>query len=427
MALFDIDHWREIGAALAGNKVRTALTAFGVFWGIFMLMVMLGAGNGLQNGVMQGFANGATNSCFFWSRSTTKPYKGLPPGRPIRLDVDDWKAIREQVPEAGIVAPRLQLGGFRGGNNVVRGDKTGAFSVMGDVPEFRDVQNLRIDEGRFVDRLDIEQKRKVAVIGTRVREVLFEPGEDPIGEHIRINGVYFKVVGMHRPRVGGGGGGGQDPNEAAQTIHIPLTAFQQAFNQPGRVAWFAITSADGVPASETEENVIDLLRRRHRVAPDDDRAIGHFNVEEEFTKVQGLFLGIRLLIWIVGTGTLAAGVIGVSNIMLVIVRERTKEIGVRRAIGATPVTIMGQIVLEAVLLTAAAGYFGLILGMLVVDQVARALPEGGASQMFSRPEVAVTAALQALAILIGSGVLAGLIPAQRAVSVRPVEALRVET
>ncbi len=422
MALFDIDNWREILSALTANKLRTTLTAFGVFWGIFMLMLMLGSGKGLENGVTRDFANGATNSFFVWSRSTTKPYQGLAPGRRIRLTDDDWRAIQRRVPEAGVIAPRLQLGGFRGGNNVVRKDNTGAFSVMGDVPEFRSIQNLRIERGRFINDPDIEDKRKVAVIGDRVREVLFDPDEDPLGEYIRINGVYFQVVGMHKPRVGGDG---NDPNDAAQTIHIPLSAFQQAFNQPGRIHWFAITSAPGVPASVTEERVISLLKRRHRVAPEDDRAIGHFNLEEEFNKIQGLFAGIRTLVWIVGIGTLAAGVIGVGNIMLVIVRERTKEIGIRRALGATPLTIMGQVVLEAVFLTSSAGYCGLILGMLAMDGVAR-LVAGGDAQMFVSPGVELEAALKALGILIVSGVAAGLIPAQRAVAVRPVEALRVE-
>lgn len=424
MSLFDLDHWREIGAALASNKLRTALTAFGVFWGIFMLMVMLGSGNGLENGVERGFSDGATNSFFVWARSTSEPYKGLPRGRRLRLGDEDWRALERQIASADVVAPRLQLGGFRGGNNVLRGERSGAFSVMGDVPEFRDVENLRIDRGRFVNALDIERERKVAIIGERVRQVLFEPGEDPIGESIRINGVMFKVVGLHRPRVGGEG---DDPNDAAQTIHVPLTTFQRAFNQPGRIHWFAVTSAPGVRASVTEREVLDLLKRRHRVAPDDRRAFGHYNVEEEYLKIQGLFLGIRTLIWIVGTGTLAAGVIGVSNIMLVIVRERTKEIGVRRALGATPMSIRAQVILESVLLTAGAGYLGLILGMVVVDAVDALIDRSGGAGMFADPAVGLVAALQALAILIGSGVVAGWIPAERAVAVRPVEALRMET
>ncbi len=418
MSLVDRDHWREIYEALRGNKVRTLLTAFGVFWGIFMLMVMLASGNGLWNGVRSGFSDGATNSVFIWSQRTSKPWRGMPSGRVIQLDASDAAAIRSQVPEAGIICPRNQLGGFRGGNNVGRGTKAGAFSVMGDVPEIARIQAVRIVTGRFLNRLDVDERRKVAVIGTRVREVLFGKDEDPLGGSIRINGVYFKVIGVFKPNRSG-----DDRDEEPQTIFVPFTTFQSAFNFGDRVGWFAIISKDGVPASVAETKVLTLLKERHRVAPDDSRAFGHFNLEEEYGQIQGLFGGIGALVWIVGIGTLSAGVIGVSNIMLVIVRERTNEIGVRRAVGATPFAITAQIVFEALILTTFAGYLGLVAGVGVVEVIAHAIA-ASPTEMFRDPEVPFQSALTTLAILVAAGILAGLVPARRAVKVSPVEALR---
>jgi len=418
--LFDLDHWQEIRVALLRNRARTALTAFGVFWGIFLLMVMLGSGSGLRKGVLQGFADGATNSFFLWTQRTQKPYAGMPAGRGIRLTNADVEAIREKVPEAEVVAPRNQLRGFGGGNNVSRGRKTGAFSVMGDYPDIRRVQPLRIETGRFLNPIDVEESRKVAVIGTRVRELLFSRGEEPIGDSIVIGGVYFQVVGVFAsPRTG------DAAERDAQTIFVPFTTFQRAFNYGDRVGWMAIISRPDVPASEAEERVLSLLRSRHKVAPDDLRAFGHFNLEEEYSKIQGLFSGIRLLVWIVGVGTLAAGVIGVSNIMLIIVKERTKEIGIRRALGAKPSAVVSQIVSESVILTSLAGYLGLVAGIALVVAIGRLLPPGGAG-MFLDPDVGVGEALQALAILVAAGVVAGLAPAQRALAVSPTVALRSE-
>ncbi|MBK9374116.1 MAG: ABC transporter permease [Holophagales bacterium] len=418
--LLDLDHWQEIRVALFRNRTRTALTAFGVFWGIFLLMVMLGSGSGLKKGVLQGFSDGATNSFFIWTQRTQKPFAGMPAGRGIRMTNADVAAIREKVPEVEVVAPRNQLRGFGGGNNVSRGRKTGAFSVMGDYPEIRRVQSLRLESGRFLNPIDVEESRKVAVIGTRVLELLFARGEEPIGDSIVIRGVYFQVVGVFvSPQTG------DAAERDAQTIFVPFTTFQRAFNYGDRVGWMAIISRPDVPASVAEEKVLSLLRSRHRVAPDDLRAFGHFNLEEEYTKIQGLFSGIRLLVWIVGVGTLAAGVIGVSNIMLIIVRERTKEIGIRRALGAKPSAVVSQIVSESVILTSLAGYLGLVAGIALVVGIGRLLPPGGAG-MFLDPDVGVGEALQALAILVVAGVLAGLAPAQRALAVSPTVALRSE-
>ncbi len=290
---------------------------------------------------------------------------------------------------------------------------------MGDYPEIRGIQNVRIDHGRFLNPLDLEEGRKVAVIGTRVQELLFDAGEEPIGDFVRINGVYFKVIGVFSPTSRG--------NQAlrdAETIYIPFTTFQRAFNVGDEVGWFAITSKPGISASLVEERVLELLAQRHRVHPEDRRAFGHWNTEEEFRQLQGLFGGIRVLIWIVGVGTLTAGVIGVSNIMLIVVKERTKEIGLRRAIGATPMSIIAQILLESVALTALSGYLGLLAGVVVVEGSRIAMQTAGVNaDMFQNPGVSFSNALQALAILIICGALAGLIPARRAVAISPVEAL----
>lgn len=419
--LFDLDHWQEIKATLLRNRLRTLLTAFGVFWGIFLLMVMLGSGAGLRNGVMQGFASSATNSFFIWTQRTQKPFAGMPAGRRLQLTNADVVAIRDKVKEAELVAPRNQLGGFGGGNNVTRGRRAGAFSVMGDYPDIRRIQSLGLESGRFLNPLDVEELRKVAVIGTRVREVLFARGEAPVGESIVIGGVYFQVVGVFKSSQSG-----EDAVRDAQTIFVPFTTFQRAFNFGDKVGWLAVISRSDVPASVAEENVLSLLRSRHKVAPDDLRAFGHFNLEEEFDKVRGLFQGIRVLVWLVGIGTLAAGVIGVSNIMLIIVKERTKEIGIRRAVGARPSAVVGQIVSEAVILTSCAGYLGLVAGIALMALVGHLLPPSDGGSMFVNPDVGVGEALKALAVLIAAGVLAGLAPAQRALAVSPTVALRSE-
>ena len=367
--MFDLDHFQEIWTALSKNRLRTFLTAFGVFWGIFLLMLLLGSGNGLKNGIDAGFSGSATNSFFIWGMRTSKPFAGLLAGRSIEFTNADVEEIRRQVPEARVIAPRLQLGGFRGGATATRGIHTGAYTVMGDMPEIATIQSLAVSSGRFLNRLDIEDKRKVAVIGNRVREVLFEADEDPIGHGIRINGIEFQVVGLFRSRQSG-----NDGERDAETIFVPFSTFQQAFNAANEVQWMAVTSVDGVAAAVVEKKVLDILRARHKVSPQDNRGIGHFNLEEEYAKIQGLMTGIKLLMWIVGIGTLAAGAIGVSNIMLIIVRERTKELGLRRAIGATPWKVQGQIVLEAVILTLGSGLLGLSAGVGVLELVNRLLP-----------------------------------------------------
>lgn len=416
--IFERDNWQEIFATIRKNKLRTFLTMLGVFWGIFMLVIMLGSGNGLRNGVLHGFAGTATNSFYMWTQPTNKAYKGMKPGRQFYFNLADVEALK-QMPELDIVSPMLQLGGYEEANNVVRGLKTAACGIQANYPNCAKIKQILIQKGRFLNELDIKEKRKVCVIGPRVAEMLFKKGEEVIGEYIRVNGVYFKIIGLTKIASDGGEG-----REDAQKINIPFTTYQNAFNSGDRVGWFAIKSRDDVPAQVSEEKVIALLKERHKVAPDDMKAIGHWNMAVEFKKMSGLFFGIELLVWIVGSGTLLAGVIGISNIMLIVVKERTKEIGVKRALGAVPAQIIGQIVLESVFLTAISGYFGLVLGIGLMELLNMAL--GNSLDMFQDPTVDLSVAVTALTILIISGAIAGLIPANKAVSIKPVEALRSE-
>jgi len=420
--IFDKDNWLEIAGTLRQNKLRSFMTAFGVFWGIFMLIIMVAAGNGLYNGAMHDFQSLAANSVFLWTQPTTQPFKGFPRGRRFNFDNDDIAALRSHIPEIEYLAPRNQLGGFRKVTNVNRGLKNGAFNIYGDYPEIAYISLMDIVTGRFINHMDLKEKRKVAVIGARVREILFEPKEDPIGQYILVKGVYFKVIGAFESRKEG-----DEADEETQAVFIPFTIFQQAFNYGNLVGWFSLTARKDVPASEVEKKAIAFLAERHQVAPDDAHAIGHWNTEKEYQKMTNLFIGINALIWFVGTCTLIAGVIGVSNIMLFIVKERTREIGIKRALGATPFAVIGQIILESVILTTVAGYFGLVFGVGITELVAAALKgAGGGSEFFKDPEVSLTVAATALAVLIVSGALAGLIPAKRAVSIKPVEAIRNE-
>lgn len=414
--MFDSDRWNEIWTTLSRKKLRSFLTAFGVGWGIFMLIVMLGAGNGLSNGVNKAFSGWASNSCFVWAQTTSLPYQGFPRGRFFSFDNQDIELIRRRVPGVDALAPRLQLGGWRGGNNVEYMGRTGAFSVNGDLPDVLRIQGTDIVKGRFLNEKDVLDTRKVAVIGSRVAEVLYPDGEEPIGTWIKVQGVYFQVVGVHRPAGSANMGGDQ-----SATIHVPFTTFQRAFNAINRVGWFALTAKPGTPASQVQADVKKLLAARHRIHPDDDMAFGSFNVEEMFDMTNNLFLAITGLGWFVGILTLLAGAIGVSNIMLVVIRERTNEIGVRRSIGATPRAITTQIVLESLTLTVVAGYIGLLIGMLILEGVSAA---GIDSPFFAKPEIDLLVALIALGVLILSGLLAGWFPARRALAIKPVDALR---
>lgn len=420
--ILDTDSLQEILITLKKNKLRSFLTAFGVFWGIFMLVIMLGSGRGLQNGVTAGFSKLASNAVFMWTRSTSIPYQGLPKGRRFRMNTDDAEAIKKSIPEVDKIAPRIELANSEGMNNVTRGLKTGTFDVYGDYPDYIHIRFVDMTQGRFLNNLDIERRRKVAVIGIRVYQELFEPNEDPLGSYIEINGVYFQVVGVFNIE-----DLGEEDQDDLKRVYVPLTTFQQSFNYGRNIGWLSLTSKPGIPVSEVKDKVVRFLSVRHKISPDDTRAFGYWNTEQEFNKVMMLFTGINFLIWFVGIFTLIAGVIGVSNIMLIVVKERTKEIGIRRAVGATPYRIMGQIVSESVLLTSFSGYWGLAFGVVILEIVSKVIGKGNSNQtMFANPEVDFNIALVALGVLIFSGIIAGLIPARRAVAVKPVDAIRIE-
>ena len=421
MQILELDTWNEIALSLKKNKLRTFLTGFGVSWGILMLIFMLGAGNGLKNGVTGGFGDFATNSFFVWTQATTMPYKGFPRGRQFNFVTEDIQAIKDKVPEVDIVAPKLQGGRWGSdGNNVVRGKYSGSYTINGDYPEVFKIDPVTIEGGRLLNIKDVDEKRKVAVIGIRVREVLFEKDENPIGEQIQIQGVYFTVIGVVIPK-----GSVNMNGDKKKMIWIPFSTLQQVYNYGNTVGFFAMTAKEGVPASIAEEKVRDLLAERHQVSPDDEMALGGFNIEKEYKKMTGLFTAINLVIWIVGLGTLFAGVIGVSNIMMIVVKERTKEIGVRRAIGATPANIVGQIIMESVVLTFFAGLFGLLIGVWALEAI-KPLFEAAEESFIKNPEVDIKVVLFAIFVIVVTGAFAGFLPAQRAIKIKAIDALRDE-
>ncbi len=417
------DLWHEIAVVLGRNKLRTFLTGFGVFWGIFMLVIMLGSGNGLKNGTTAGFAGNATNSMFMWTMPTSKAYKGFKAGRRINFRNADIPAIQEGVPNLDVISPRAQAGGHRGASNVTRGVKTGAFSISGDYPQMVKIQPVKILQGRYINDNDIAEKRKVCIIGIEVYNALYMPGEEVLGSYIKAQGINYKVVGLFSAV-------SSDANRSEQqekTIIIPLTTFQRAYAYGDIIGWISFTSKPGVPVSEVGEDIKTILKQRHKIHPEDAMAFGSYNLEKTYNQLISLFTGINLLSLIVGTLTLLAGAIGVSNIMLVIVKERTKEFGIRRAIGASPWMVMQQVLLESIVLTLAAGILGIIAGVWALELLSYAMANiSTEAGYFRNPGVNLPTILGALVILVIAGIVAGIIPSRKAVQVKPVEALHYE-
>lgn len=419
--MFSKERWNEILEALNANRWRTALTAFGVAWGIFVLIILLALTNGLKNGVMSDFGDFATNSMFMWTQGTSKPYKGLPKGRYFNYKLDDVEAIKNEVPDLKYVSPRNSLGGYRGNNNVIRGTKTGAYQIYGDYPEYINQEPLDILQGRFISYSDIENKRKVCIIGTGVVRGLYDKGEDPMGTYIKINGVNFLVVGTFKnPRSQG------DTEEETNTVFIPFTTFGQAFNRGDRVGWMAITAVDNVSITSIKQQVFDLMKSRHKIHPEDDRAIGHYDKAEDFGQMLGLFSILSFVGYFVGALVLMSGIIGINNIMLIVVKERTKEIGIRRALGASPWSIKGQILHESLILTIISGMLGVTFASFSIWGLNAILDSAGPTENFANPSVSMQVVVTALVILIVSGLAAGFIPASRATKLKPVDALRIE-
>jgi len=415
---WDADNWQEILSGLKKHKLRTALTAFGVFWGIFMLVLLIGIGNGLETGVMRQFEDLATNTIYVWSDRTSIPYKGLKAGRWFSLTNGDTEALKASFPEIQNLSPQLNLWGDY---TVDRKDKSGSFRVSGVGPEFLKLRATRIERGRPFNLLDMERNRKVAVIGSRVREVLFGNGDDPVGQYIKIKGVYFQVVGLLGVRAIGGN------REEAETIAIPFTTMQHTFNMNNWVHFYVMNVRTDRPLPEVESRIKSFLALRHKVSPQDPRAIGSWNNAREYNSLKGLFRGVNVFMWIVGIGTIVAGIVGVSNIMLIIVRERTREIGIRMAGGATPGSIIAMIIQESVLITSASGYLGMVAGVGVIEIVSRLMNTFKMqNQYFSNPSVDIRIAITATVLLVIAGTAAGFFPALRAASIKPIEALKEE-
>lgn len=419
--MFTKDRWTEILEALNANRFRTLLTAFGVFWGILILVLLLALTNGLRNGVTSGFAGFATNSMFMWSQGTSMAYKGLPKGRSFEFNLDDVQVLKEKIPDLKYVSPRNQLGGYSGANNVTRNEKTGAFSIYGDYPEYINQEPMDIIAGRFLSYSDINEKRKIAVIGIDVVKALYDQGEDPMETYIKVNGVNFMVVGVFKSSNNSG-----DQEESANSIYIPFTTFAQAFNTGEDIGYMAITANDKTSITSLKSEIMSIMRRQHTVHPADEGAIGNFDLAEQFQKVNGLFSILSFVGYFVGALVLMSGVIGISNIMLIVVKERTKEIGVRRALGASPWSIKSQILQESLVLTILSGMVGITVAAGVIWLMNYFITLYGPIDNFVNPSVNIGVIIVALVILIVSGILAGLIPASRATQMKPVDALRID-
>lgn len=417
--MFDLDKWKEIWATLRSNRLRTFLTAFGVFWGIVMLMAMLGFGSAIQVGSQRQMKGMATNLLFCWGQVTTEAHDGLPPGRNVRFNTDDIEILR-RLPGVEVLAPRLQLGGWMNNFVVQYESKTGTFTVMADYPALRHIIAFQYEAGRFINERDIAESRKVVVIGKGVREELFEPDVDPIGKYVKISGVYFQVVGVTRTLRSGGQG-----DRDANTLFVPFTTLRSSFNMGNRVGFFAMTAKPGTDGPELERQVREALSRHHRISPTDTLAIGSFNMFVMFAKFETFFFVLWALSVIVGGMTLLAGAVGVSNIMLITVKERTKEIGVRKALGATPISIVAMVLKESIVLTTLAGLFGVVAGVGLLagaDALLSAMPDSP----LGPPTIALSTVLTAVLVLVIVGALAGIMPAYHAASIKPIEALRAE-
>lgn len=421
MFLFDVDRWVEIWVTITRNKTRSLLTCFGVFWGILMLVVLLGSGNGLKNGIMKNVEGFSTNSAFFFSERTGEPYKGYKKSRYWQMRNRDLEAIQQRVKGVRFLSPMIMQWG--GQNNVVKGQKSGTYNVRGVYSQYFQIETPNLLAGRLLNEIDMLDKRKVCVIGSSVREDLFGQEEDPIGQYIRVNGIYYQVVGVIDPKAKGINIGGR----VDQSIMTPFKTLQQTSNQ-GDKFWFLCATADNnYPCDKMVEDIKAVLRSQNEISPTDEQAISSITIAKQFETFELLFTGINALVWLVGIGTLLAGVIGVSNIMMVTVRERTREIGVRRAIGAKPFDIISQIMSESLLLTSIAGLLGLSTGVFLLDIVNKALMNGNSEDIFfSDVGIHIGTAVTATFILLISGLLAGLIPSWRAMQIKAIDAIREE-
>jgi putative ABC transport system permease protein len=413
--MFDIDLWQEIGAAIRKNKLRTFLTGFSVTWGIFMLIILLGAGNGLQNGVMSEFGSRANNTVEVWGGRISIPHGGLPMGRRVNFDSKDIELAQNRIPGTANVGADLWWNG-----TATFGNEYSDCQMRGVYPSVQTIDDIDVlPGGRFINEIDMREKRKVTLIGERLKTALFKD-KDPVGQYIKFNRTMFKVVGIYKPA-----------NEwnNQNSIYIPFSTAQLLFNGGWGISSVSFT-IEGLTTREANEQFNIELRKKyaglHRTNPEDKRAIGIWNQMEDYLQTMSIFNGISLFMWIIGIGTLAAGVVGVSNIMLITVRERTREFGIRKALGASPLSILQLILLESVVITAIFGYVGMVLGIGITELLNMVLSSGGGGGMFQNPTVDLKIALLSTLVLIIAGVVAGYVPARKAIKVTAVEAMRTE-
>lgn len=417
--MFDLDRIQEIWVTISRNKVRSFFTAFGVFWGIYMLTLMLGVGNGLKRGLVRGVDGFASNSCFIGSSRTGIPYKGFQKGREWNIHNRDLKILMDSIPEIEYLSPIIWAPLYI--NNVVLGEQAGSFLTRGVYPNYANIEQQHLTCGRFINEMDITRKRKVCVIGTKVYETLFPLKENPLGREIRINGIYYQIIGVtfgiSDIRIGA---------KLEDSVLVPLSTLQQINNRGDVINTLAATSIYRVPVSMMEKRIAEVLKKVNNIHPDDPQAIWSVNLEKEFNLFTNLFSGIDILIWIIGSGTLIAGIVGICNIMLVTVRERTREIGIRRALGAAPGKIIEQILLESLVLATASGIPGLCAGVGTLLLADICWLQRLDNTFFYRPMITFNLAILSIFILIISGLLAGIMPASRALRIEAIDAIREE-
>ena len=415
----DIDTYREILDTLTRNKSRSLLTGFGVFWGVFMLVALIGGGQGLKEMLNKNFEGFAQNTAMVWAQPTSKAYKGFRKGRGWTMEYKDMGRLRDHVPELDVIAPVL-FGAWGTSNTAYYGEQKTSPRIQGATPDYARIVAPKMYYGRYINDMDIQQHRKVCVLGKKIYKDLFKEGGDPCGKSIRIDSTYYEVIGVDYNASGSMNFNGR----AEEKVTLPLTLVQQIYNRGNEVDMIAVTGRKGVVMSDITPRIREAIARPHYIDPTDEQGVMVFNTEVLFQVLDNLFKGVNFLIWLVGLGTLLAGAIGVSNIMMVTVRERTTEIGIRRAIGATPRMILSQIISESILLTLVAGMSGILFGVLILQMLELANTEDGILQ--AHFQVGFWTALAAALVVSLMGVLAGLAPAARAMSIKPVDAMRDE-
>jgi len=410
--MFIIDRWEEILSTIKKNKLRTFLTGFSVAWGIFMLIILLGSGQGLENGVHDQFESSAVNTLWVWGGETSVAYKGLKPGRDISFENDDYYNIKQQVKGIEYIAGRTHVWGD---NTISYKNEYGNFDIRSVHPDYVIIEKINLLEGRYINPFDIQRTLKVASIGVAVKDALFKD-EPALGKYVNVKGVPFMVVGVFEDD------DGRQDNQ--RVVYIPITTAQKVFMDRDRISTLAVTvaSREVEDSKRMEDDIRAKMAARHKFDLEDERAMFIWNAVEEYKKVNDLFAAIRWFIWVIGIGTIIAGIVGVSNIMMITVKERTNEIGIRKSMGATPNSIIRLIMMEAIFITGMAGYIGLIAGIGLLELISPHIQ----TEFFRNPEANLQVAISATIVLILAGMIAGFIPARKAAAIKPIEALRDE-